>query len=249
MTETKRRRASGKKQPTNKKKTAKKNGRGGVDPIPHIEFRPGAYAPGRNTVTRILEAALDILIDEGIRTLTLRRIATACDLRIGNVTYHFATKNQLLQAVLDIVSAGYTEALRTLTLRADEPPELRLGLLISFILKDIQTKTTTNLFPELWALANHDAFVADCINNIYQRGRALLIGLIGEINPALDAEEREAVATFIQAATEGMTIFVGHKRPMARRFALIESISVKVLVDLVRDIDSEIIRAGIKRTA
>jgi len=243
MTETKRRRASG-------KKPAKKNGRAKVDPLPHIEFRPGAYAPGRSTVTKILEAALDILINEGIRTLTLRRIATACNLRIGNVTYHFATKNQLIQAVLDIVSAGYTEALKTLTLRADEPPEVRLSLLISFVLEDIQTKMTTNLFPELWALANHDTFVAECINNIYRRGRELFIGLIGEINPALDAEEREAVATFIQAATEGMTIFVGYKRPMARRFALIEAISVKALVDLVRDIDSVTIRGGsLKRTA
>lgn len=220
-----------------------------IDPIPHIEFRPGAYAPGRKTMAQILEAALDILINEGIRAVTLRRIAAACDLRIGNVTYHFATKNELLRAVLDVVAAGYSESLRALELHAHEPPELRLSLLISFILEDIQSKATTNLFPELWALSNHDPFFADCINDIYRRGRELMVGLISEINPNLDAEEREVVATFVQAATEGMTIFAGHNKPFADRMPLIESLSIKTLVDLVKSADSKTIRTAIVRSS
>lgn len=215
---------------------------------PHIEFRPGAYAPGRKTVTQILEAALDILINEGSHELTLRRIATACDLRIGNVTYHFTTKNDLIRAVLDVVSAAYSEALHSLKFDAETPAELRLEQLISFILKDIQTKTTTNLFTELWALANHDPFVAECINDIYRRGRELFMDLIREINPELDAVGQEVVATFIQASTEGMTIFAGYKKPQARRMALIESVSVKMLVEFVRNIDPKTIRPRLANT-
>ena len=226
-------------------KTSKSSSKTTLDPLPHIEFRPGGYAPGRKTVTEILEAALDILINEGIRPLTLRRVATVCNLRIGNVTYHFPTKNQLLRAVFDVVSSSYSEALRSLAVRTDESAELRLRLLIRFILEDIQSKATTHLFTELWALANHDEFVADCINEIYRRGRDLMVSLIAQINPKLDKEEREVVATFIQAATEGMTIFAGYKRPFASRMPLLESVSVKALVDFVRDVDSEDIRAGL----
>ena len=222
--------------------------RKGVAFAPHIEFRPGAYAPGRKTVTQILEAALDILINEGSHELTLRRIATVCNLRIGNVTYHFATKNDLIRAVLDVVSAAYSEALHSLKFDAEIPAELRLEQLISFILKDIETKTTTNLFIELWALANHDPFVAECINDIYRRGRELFMDLIREINPELDAVGQEVVATFIQACTEGMTIFAGYKKPQARRMALIEAVSVKVLVDFVRNIDPKTIRPRLAKT-
>jgi AcrR family transcriptional regulator len=215
--------------------------------VPDIKFRPGVYAPGREAVTQILEAALDILISEGIRSLTLRRIAAACDLRVGNVTYYFATKDELLRAVLDVVMAGYRDALGELRKRTDEAPEQRLALMIRILLEDIQSQATTNLFPELWALANHDPFVADCVNDIYRRGREVLLELIAELNPSLDAHERETVAVFVHAAIEGMTIFAGHNKPFSDRMPMIESISVKAIVDLVRTIDSKTIRAGIRQ--
>jgi len=85
--------------------------------VPAIQFRPGVYARGRETVSRILEAALDILIHEGSQAMTLRRIAAACGLRIGNVTYYFTSKEDLLRAVLDVVAAGYTEAITDLRSR------------------------------------------------------------------------------------------------------------------------------------
>lgn len=215
--------------------------------VPAIQFRPGVYAPGREAVTQILEAALDILINEGIRALTLRRIAAASGLRVGNVTYYFSTKDELLRAVLDVVLAGYSDAIRDLQNRTDEPAEQRLGLMIRIILEDIQSQATTNLFPELWALSNHDPFVADCVKDIYSRGRQVLLELIGELNPALDADEREAVAVFIQASTEGMTVFAGYNKPFADRMPLIESIAIKALTDLVRTIDSKTIRTGIRQ--
>jgi len=204
--------------------------------VPTIQFRPGVYAPGREAVTQILEAALDILINEGIRALTLRRIAAACQLRVGNVTYYFATKDELLRAVLDVVVDGYTEAVRDLRKRTDEPAEQRMALLIRILLEDIQSQATTNLFPELWALANRDRFVADCLNDIYRRGREVLLDLIAELNPGLDDTEREMVAVFVQASIEGMTLFAGHDKLFADRMPLLESISVKALVDLVRTI-------------
>jgi AcrR family transcriptional regulator len=215
--------------------------------VPAIKFHPGVYAPGREAVTQILEAALDLLINEGIRALTLRRIAAACNLRVGNVTYYFPTKDDLLRAVLDVVLAGYSDAIQDLKSRSDEPADQRLALMIRIVLEDIQSQATTNLFPELWALANRDPFVAECVNDIYLRGRLVLLDLIGELNPALDATEREMVAIFIQAATEGATLFAGHNKPFADKMPMFESISVKVLVDMVRTIDSKTIRSGIRQ--
>jgi AcrR family transcriptional regulator len=215
--------------------------------VPAIQFKPGVYAPGRQAVTQILEAALDILINEGIRALTLRRIAAACGLRVGNVTYYFSTKDELLRAVLDVVLAGYSDAIQNLRNRTDEPPDQRLALMIRIILEDIQSQATTNLFSELWALSNRDTFVAECVNDIYSRGRAVLLELIGELNPGLDEQEREAVAVFIQASTEGMTIFAGYNKQFSDRMSLLESIAIKGLVDLARTIDSKTIRTGIRQ--
>src|SRR5439155_12128957 len=134
--------------------------------VPAIQYRLGVYARGREAVARILEAALDILIHEGIAAMTLRRIAAACGLRIGNVTYYFTTKEDLLRAVLDIVEAGYIEAITDLRSRTNEPAEKRFALWVRFVLEDIQSERTTKLFSELWALSNQNQFVADCVNRI-----------------------------------------------------------------------------------
>lgn len=215
-----------------------------LDGAAAIQYRLGVYARGRESVARILEAALDILIHEGIRAMTLRRIAAACGLRIGNVTYYFASKEDLLRAVLDVVEAGYIEAITDLRSRTSEPAEKRFALWIRFVLEDIQSERTTKLFSELWALANQNTFVSDAVNRIYERGRNILRELIGELNPNLDAEECEAVAVFIQAATEGMTIFAGFGKPFYHRLPWLTAISTKALTDLIKTIESDAIRQG-----
>jgi AcrR family transcriptional regulator len=214
--------------------------------IAAIQYRLGVYARGREAVARILEAALDILIHEGIRAMTLRRIAAACGLRIGNVTYYFATKEELLRAVLDIVEAGYIEAITDLRSRTTESAEKRFALWVRFVLEDIQSERTTKLFSELWALANQNTFVSDCVNRIYERGRILLLEVIEELNPRLTAEEREVVAVFIQAATEGTTIFAGFGKPFLERMPWLTAIATENLTGLIKTIDSETIRQGVQ---
>ncbi|KAK0348191.1 hypothetical protein LTR94_038211, partial [Friedmanniomyces endolithicus] len=59
--------------------------------------RPGIYARGTETVDTILRAALDLLIDEGATAFTIRRIAARCDMKVGNVSYHFPRKEMLVQ--------------------------------------------------------------------------------------------------------------------------------------------------------
>ncbi len=41
--------------------------------------------------TRILDAALDVLVSDGVGGLTHRKVASCADVPLGSVTYHFAT--------------------------------------------------------------------------------------------------------------------------------------------------------------
>jgi len=210
-----------------------------------IQHRLAVYAKGREAVARIVEAALDVLIHEGFGAMTLRRVASACGQRVGNVTYYFATKEDLLRAVLDVVEAGYFEAITDLRSRTNETAEKRFALWIRFVLEDIQNERTTKLFSELWALANQNTFVNDAVNRIYERGRNILRELIEELNPSLDPEERETVAVFIQAATEGMTIFAGYGKPFYQRMPWLSAIATDNLTALIKTIDSATIRQGV----
>lgn len=198
--------------------------------------RPGVYARGTETVDAILKAALTVLIEEGASAFTIRRIAAACGMKVGNVSYHFPRKEMLIQVLLDDLVDTYDAKLELNVRRPDLSPEDKLGLVVFFCLDDICSKRTTHLFTELWALANHNDFVADRVRAFYQKVHAVIGEYVAELNPRLSADEVHTLALFISASMEGTTPFLGHERPWAAKMPAIIGISVKWFVHLAKTI-------------
>jgi AcrR family transcriptional regulator len=209
--------------------------------LPELKIKPreGSYARGQDSIVQILSAALNLLIEEGYSALSLRRIAKACDMKVGNVTYYFATKDALVREMLSAAIEGYMSAFEDVISQVDLTPEEKLEAIIRIILEDIRTKKTTRLFPELWALANFDPFVAECVNESYVNARRALNVLVAEINPSLPEEERETLCLFISGALEGMTIFAGYQKPWEPKMPWIENIAVRSLINFVKDAKPE----------
>lgn len=212
--------------------------------LPELKIKPreGSYARGQDSIVQILSAALNLLIEEGYSALSLRRIAKACDMKVGNVTYYFATKDALVREMLSAAIESYMSAFEDIISQVELTPEEKLEAIIRIILEDIRTKKTTRLFPELWALANFDPFVADCVNDSYVNARRALNVLVAEINPALPEEERETLCLFVSGALEGMTIFAGYEKPWEPKMPWIENIAVKSLINFVKVATPEDIR-------
>ena len=131
--------------------------------VPDLKVVPreGGYARGQDGVEQILRAALNILVEQGYRAVTMRAIAKACDMKLGNITYYFPTRDELVRALFDAVISSYEEAFDAISHDEGTSVEERFESLIRLILEDITTKKTTRFFPEIWALANHDAFVSE----------------------------------------------------------------------------------------
>lgn len=211
-----------------------------VDTLPlKVQARAGTYARGMETVEQILQAAFRIMVDEGYRALTLRRIAAACDMKVGNLTYYFPTKDLLVREMFDRVIGSYEEVFDAILHDETRSAEDRLASVIRLILEDIQTKKTTHFFPELWALGNYDPFIAGRVDMLYRRARIVLNQLIPLINPTLGDDDREVVALYVSASLEGMTMFAGYNKPWAPQMLQIENIAIKTLVDMVRSIRPE----------
>lgn len=200
--------------------------------------RPGTYSRGTETVDAILKAALGVLIDEGAAAFTIRRIAAACGMKVGNVSYHFPRKEMLVQVLLDELLASYEKLLETRVRKPDLSTEERLRLLIVMCLEDIAGKRTTRLFTELWALANHDDFIADRVRGFYQRVHDFIGEYVVALNPALTAEEVRIVSLYISASMEGSTPFLGFEKPWADRMPAYTSIAVFALLQLAKTITS-----------
>lgn len=63
---------------------------------------------------RILDVAARLFVDQGYAATTLRQIATAAGIKAGSVYYHYASKDELFDAVLargiDVMEAAFADA-------------------------------------------------------------------------------------------------------------------------------------------
>lgn len=204
--------------------------------VPDLKITPreGGYARGQDGFEHILRSALRLLVEEGSKALTLRRIATESGMNVGNLNYYFRSKEELIRELLDAVISSYQDSFDAIMHEPGTSPEVRLERLVTLILEDITTKKTTRLFPELWAMANHDRFVEERMEELYDRARVSLNELIGEINPALPEDERETLALFISGSMEGLTVFAGYEKPWRPRMPMLEDIARRSFVHLAR---------------
>ena len=199
--------------------------------------RPGVYACGTETVDAILTAAQAVLIDEGAGAFTIRRIASNCGMKVGNVSYHFPRKEMLIQVMLDELMASYDKKLDLMVRQPELSAEERLRLVIVICLDDIRGKRTTRLFTELWALANQNDFIAERVHDFYQKVHDIIGEYVAELNPRLNADEVHTVALFISASMEGTTPFLGYEKPWADKMPAITEIAAKWFVDLAKHIE------------
>lgn len=158
-----------------------------------------------STKQKIVDAAGQILVSEGYRSLSMRRVAAACGISVGNLTYHFPTADRLLVAVIQNMLDGYGEQLKRYeTLGAPEGQDI-LDQVIEFIIRDAVTSTTSSLMIELWAMAKHDASKAKYVNMAYEMGSQVIKTLILQVSPATSEAVAQKAAVTMLLFSEGST--------------------------------------------
>ena len=197
--------------------------------------RPGTakQKKGVERLHSILEAARLVLMEAGYGGFTMRKVALKAGISNGNLTYYYRTKEDLLRALMEHVVSRYMDTFEILRVQAGSSPRRQLESVLRFWIDDLGTAATTTFFPELWALANHDAHVAKLLDELYAKARQPLNELIAQINPPLRKDERERIALLMCAAMEGLTIFAGKNKPWSRQRAALREIAVGSFMQLV----------------
>lgn len=203
---------------------------------------------GQQAVADILNAARDVLVEEGYPRLTMRNIAKRVGITVGNLSYYYANKRDLLHDLLEAVIQGYVEDFERIIKDPKNSPAERLEEFVRFIMGDLGTKETTNFFPALWALANHDEVAAAEMSFVYQIERDALAEIIGSMRPDLRKKDRDILALFVSASMEGHTMFIGYGREKRAVASEIINVAVSSFVSLIESIDARAIR-GLKPVA
>lgn len=163
----------------------------------------------RGTIRAVLQAATDIIAEEGVIALTFRKLAGRCDMKVGNLQYYFASSRDLFQGVMRFILAEYLEALLDGPFMQAEGPEERLRRFIGMQLADVGTKRTCALFLALWDLGQRDAFVASQLEEIYAVERLLLQAMLAEIHRSAAEADLRGKASVIAALLEGLMPLFG----------------------------------------
>ncbi|MCP3165129.1 TetR/AcrR family transcriptional regulator [Myxococcus qinghaiensis] len=179
--------------------------------LPSAKPRAGTavHAKGHERVERILDAAMDVLVEDGYAGLSLRGVAQRAGLSLGNLQYYFPTKQDVVRALL----ARYLEtAIRRVRERMDgggQEPAKRLRHALDALLEDQESPRHFQLFAELWALAARDAMVAEALGVFYAGYREGVVELLRELSPDLTPARRERRAALLVAFFEGLSLFRG----------------------------------------
>jgi AcrR family transcriptional regulator len=168
---------------------------------------------GQQTVNVILDAAEALLVESGYHSFSLRKVAATAGLTVGNLQYHFPSKDLLIEGMLNHCIQRYLEMFEGIRQQAGANPKEQFTALIKGIFKDLNSNNTTMFFPELWSLSNHDDNATESMDAMYEQYRRVLMDVITEINPALSKTQLQRLALFISASIEGHTIFIGKGKP------------------------------------
>lgn len=171
----------------------------------------------------------------GYAGFTMRKVAAEAGISVGNLHYYYRNKEDLLRDMLDFVVSHYLQEIDNRRRQAGDSPAEQLAAIIGYLVEDLNRISTTRFFPELWALANHDAYAAELTEAMYARAREPMQELIAAMRPDLDAGVCEEIAMLISASIEGLTMFVGHDKPWAGRLPSVRGLTVESFIGLVRD--------------
>lgn len=194
----------------------------------------GQSGKGQHTAQAILLAAEKLLIDQGYHNFSLRKVATTAEVTLGNLQYYFPSKDSLLKAMLDNCIQRYLDRFEAVRAEAGADPQAQFHALISDIVRDLNLKSTTVFFPEVWSLANHDDHATEFMDAMYGKYRAVLIEVIAGLNPSLSPAQRRRLALFISSSLEGHTMFIGHKKPWQKETPNIIAMATQSFLWLIR---------------
>ncbi|HEX6812960.1 MAG TPA: TetR family transcriptional regulator [Planctomycetota bacterium] len=86
---------------------------------------------GERTKERILQAALELFRERGYEATTMRMVADAAQVSLGNAYYYFASKDQLLQAFYREVHEAHLEAAEPVLQKERTLPARLLGVMLA----------------------------------------------------------------------------------------------------------------------
>lgn len=156
------------------------------------------------TRKRILDAARQLIAEEGIERFTTRRLAQRAGVSHGMCHYHFRDKSDLVLALVEEARADWVEPLEEIVAR-DGDAETRARAVVSWIAEPA-TSEVMRLHSALFWMALHDDSVRHRLAAEYSSWRGAFVQLFVELarERGLSSETAGGVGEAFASAADGL---------------------------------------------
>ena len=154
---------------------------------------------------RILDSAETVLRKSGYVGFTTRRVAEEAGIAIGNLTYHFPTKPELVRELIHRLVTRYLDRFDQ-ELRASDQG---LESLVEWLLTQAADEDASSIFRELWAMARHDEIVRAAVDDFYDTMMARVADTLQATHPDADPRGVADLVQMIAVISEGTTVLYG----------------------------------------
>lgn len=183
-----------------------------TDPHPHEPSANGSAteANDRRTVDErreeLLDAAIELLADEGLARTTTRAITERAGVALGAFHYAFRSKDELLQAVSDRVSNHLAVVLADGGQGHADVPSATVGMLEG-LWDAIERAPLLHLaFQELVINALREPGLRDTAGRAHERACATIDGILRDLPDAPGASDRDDLARYLLGTVEGLSL-------------------------------------------
>lgn len=156
------------------------------------------------TRTRLLEATLACLIDEGYARTTTAEIETRAGVSRGARLHHFATKAVLVAAAVErlyeAVALRYAEAIAQV---GPDPNRFRAGVQL---LWEVYADPTHAAVLELYVAARTDPELCETLREVGRRHQKHVLQRANEYFPELARRDASGLFETVQAALTGLAL-------------------------------------------
>lgn len=168
---------------------------------------------GELRIKEVIEIATQALVEKGYSEFTFRDIAAKANMQPGNLQYYFATKQELISAILAVEFQRYQSTLQQRFSDTQNTGIEKMRFSIEYLLQDQKIQRSCVIYWELWALSSHDPEAAKIMEKFYHVYLNNVKYLIMEINQKIKPQRAAKLSVLIVSMIEGLSLFRGYNKP------------------------------------
>lgn len=160
-----------------------------------------ARTKGEQRRQEILSAARRILIDDGYDYFVMREVAVRVGVTLGNLQYYFATRDDLLEAVIRAELEQNREEVARLS-SGTRPARAKLAAVVRHLV-DVWAREGGRVYAVMSLLAIHHERFCALHHEIYEAFYDSLLPVLGEMKPSARPAELRRTARLVTALVDG----------------------------------------------